>query len=415
MADNDKVLIIDCGSLFTKYGVSDTLPSNKSEDPFLLPSTFINSSGSYQLVSPTQVISDTGFYSTEYEFPLREGRILNFDLYFKLLQQIINQYVNQPSISNIVLTEQEILFPREREMLTEIMFEQFTFSNVFLARKAACAIYECQDRYFDLDKEKKEEKLTGIVLHSGDSYTSATPVYNGYTMVLPNNREPALMEIYNMKESYNIMDFNEDINIYQKSTLVPVGGLNLLYPLISKLNKSQGNPSKPINFTKYLESSQSDSNIPSIDFLDFDPDENINISNSSSLTKDDIIQVMFKRENKPKQQWKKCNVVDMIKNSIEDIDLELQKKLLSNIVLSGGNTSRIGFSQKLLKELKAEYEKYEDYSDVEIKVRESEKISNFTIWSGAEKMVKKDDFKHRWASREEYMENGPIIGEMKFF
>ena len=50
---------------------------------------------------------------------------------------------------------------------------------------------------------------------------------------------------------------------------------------------------------------------------------------------------MFKRENKPKQQWKKCNVVDMIKNSIEDIDLELQKKLLSNIVLSG-NYLKIG-------------------------------------------------------------------------
>lgn len=375
--DDDDILILDCGSLFTKYGISS---KSKSSDPLLLPSSFKNG----QLEYPTEILPNETYseYKKEFSFPLRKGKINEQDpeLYFKLIKQIINNYVSQSSISNIFMTEQEISVRRDREILTEILFEQFDFNNVFLARKAACAIYESQP-----------QSLTGIVLHSGDSYTCATAIYDGYPIKFP------------YKESCN-----------KQSSFAPIGGLDLLQPLISALNSNTLSSLTAVNYTNWFNFSSDNFRSP-LDFLEFtnseiNSEEKFDINYDSiqcTIKKKDIIEVMFSKE---KNNNKQCNVIDLIDNSLEGIDEELKKQMLSNIVLSGGNTSHIGFAQKVEKEVK---EKFKDkYSD--IKVTESENISNFTNWIGADKMVKTQSFKYKWANREEYLENGTRIGDMKF-
>lgn len=403
---NDKTIVIDCGSLFTKYGIISSNQTVDNETPdsegLLLPSSF--KKDQMILETPKYAKSEELYDDKNYEFPLREGRIQNFSKYIELLRQLIEQYINYPSIQNVVITEQELSIGREREMLTEIMFEQFNFKNVFLARKPVCAMYEgiCNS---DFEKNSTNTDFTGIVLHSGDSYTSATPVYDGYALFHPYH----IKNNFTGKKSDVITNFTaSEFEFYQNASIVPVGGFNLLHPVIQVIKKDCKTLEK-FEYTQWFESSQADYERSPFNFYQKTISEvHINKIINISFNTESISNVMFydKNQNNAQNQnndSRKCNIKTIIENSLFGVDEELKNQLMKNIVLSGGNTSHFGFAYKVRSLYQNE------------NVIEPKDLANFVIWEGAKRMVNSPNFSSRWATRDEYMENGPCIGQMKFF
>lgn len=69
----------------------------------------------------------------------------------------------------ILLTEPPLNPTKNRERMTEIMFEQYGFGGVYIAIQAVLTLYA-------------QGLLTGVVVDSGDGVTHIVPVYDGYAL-----------------------------------------------------------------------------------------------------------------------------------------------------------------------------------------------------------------------------------------
>lgn len=83
-------------------------------------------------------------------------------------------------------------------------------------------------------------------------------------------------------------------------------------------------------------------------------------------------------------------------------NVEIREAMLSNVVLSGGNSVFDGMDLRLATELK------KLAPAAEVKVASSPQ-REFSSWLGAAKMTALPSFENRWVSRQEYDESGPAI------
>lgn len=89
-------------------------------------------------------------------------------------------------------------------------------------------------------------------------------------------------------------------------------------------------------------------------------------------------------------------------DGIMKCDVEIRKTLLSNVVLSGGNSVFDGMDLRLATELK------KLAPAAEVKVASSPQ-REFSSWLGAAKMTALPSFENRWVSRQDYDESGPAV------
>jgi centractin len=94
---------------------------------------------------------------------------------------------------------------------------------------------------------------------------------------------------------------------------------------------------------------------------------------------------------------------NMIFNSINKVDMELRPKLYENILLSGGNTSIKGTSNKL-------YSEFKKLINPNMKINiHSPKTPNLLCWMGGNVISGLEIFKKMWISKEEWEEKGVQI------
>ena len=82
---------------------------------------------------------------------------------------------------------------------------------------------------------------------------------------------------------------------------------------------------------------------------------------------------------------------------------ELQKKLYSKIILSGGMANTPGLKNRLIKEIK---EQVPENFDVKIFVHPK---PNYSAWLGGSILTSMNSFKNLWITKEEYKEYGSQI------
>ena len=200
-------IVIDNGTGFTKMGYSGNL------DPdFVIPTAIAELQYSSSTVVSSAKNDDYNYYignkgieisktSNKHQliYPMQNGMINDWDVMEKFWHQSLYQYLKcDPTQHVIVLTEPPMNPPENREQIAEIFFETFNVSGLYIGVQAVFALVGCKRTFEDVingkQKEQKEKgkiddaqlnslnKLTGVVVDSGDGVTHVVPVCDGYSL-----------------------------------------------------------------------------------------------------------------------------------------------------------------------------------------------------------------------------------------
>ncbi|CAG9323059.1 unnamed protein product [Blepharisma stoltei] len=102
--------------------------------------------------------------------PIKRGIITDWDDMEKIWHHTFyNELRVAPDLHPLLMTEIALNPQNVREKITQIIFEVFSIPAFYLASQPALSLYS-------------SGKITGLVVDSGDSITSAVPIYEGYVL-----------------------------------------------------------------------------------------------------------------------------------------------------------------------------------------------------------------------------------------
>ncbi|KAI7866359.1 actin, cytoplasmic 2-like protein [Spinellus fusiger] len=303
--------------------------------------------------------------------PIQRGIINSWEDMENVWQYTFNELGVAPEEHNVLLTEPPKNPLRNRERMSECMFETFDVPSVYLSMQAVLSLYA-------------SGRTTGLVLDSGDNTSYAVSIFEGYPIqssvsridlagrdvtnylaCILNERghsftTPAELDIVrNIKETlcYVASDYNQEVQTAAQS---------------SDLEKSYTLPDGEV----------------------------INIGSECFRAPDIIFQPrMVDIESK--------SIHELINDSILNCDMDICKDLYSNILLSGGNTMYTGMADRVKKELTT-------LANSGIKVNIiAPPNRNHSAWIGGSILASLPTFQSMWITREEYYGSGPSIVHRK--
>jgi actin-related protein len=114
----------------------------------------------------------------ELSHPLNDGLIEDWDLFEKIMDYFYEKnFRTDPEYHPVLFTEPPWNAKANREKLTEIMFEKYKVPAYFLCKTAVLSAFA-------------NGRASALVIDSGASQTSCTPVYDGYALTQAMLRTP---------------------------------------------------------------------------------------------------------------------------------------------------------------------------------------------------------------------------------
>lgn len=190
-------VVIDNGTGITKMGYAENL-----EPEFVFPTavTELSKKGSLSVSTKNdelnyyigdeakRIVKTEDKYSIYY--PMQDGIINSWELMEKYWHQSIYNYMKcDPQENYFILTEPPLNPPENRENIAEIFFETFNVPGIYIGIQAAFSLIGTRkifedNKYEGLNEEQKKsiQRLTGMVLDSGDGVTHIVPVMDGYVI-----------------------------------------------------------------------------------------------------------------------------------------------------------------------------------------------------------------------------------------
>lgn len=132
------------------------------------------------------------------------------------------------------------------------------------------------------------------------------------------------------------------------------------------------------------------------------PDGNIVVVGEEAFSAPELL---FKPELAKK---KYSGLHELVYESVMRCDEKLRSRLLSNIMLTGGNSLLPGLEKRLEKELTTMLFKGGDKSNAGVRVVAQKGRENFT-WSGGAHLCSLSSFQRLWLSRQDYLETGATM------
>lgn len=106
--------------------------------------------------------------SLQISYPIENGIVKNWDDMEKLWDYTFHERLEiKTSEMKIMLTEPPLNPKKNREKLTEMMFEKYQFQGTHISIQAMLTLYA-------------QGLLTGVVVDTGDGVTHVVPVYEGF-------------------------------------------------------------------------------------------------------------------------------------------------------------------------------------------------------------------------------------------
>ncbi|XP_040855857.1 actin-related protein T1-like [Ochotona curzoniae] len=377
MSDSDvsdaPALIFDNGSGLCKVGLSGEngprhiISSVVGHPKFNIPSSKANPKKYFVGVEAVKQ-----YDSLYMHYPIERGLITGWDDMEKLWNYLFEvQLGMKPSEQPLLLTEPSLNPGETRERTTEIMFEKFSVPGFYLANHAVVALYA-------------SACVTGLVVDSGEGVTCTVPIFEGY--MLPHAVTKLCVA-------------GRDITEHITRLLLANG---CTYPCI--LNKAVVDDIKEklcyISMDPEKDRSKKSEELVRKYKL---PDGNV-IPIGEQLSQ--VPEVLFSPD-----QLGICNpgLSKMVSSSIMKCDIDIQKNLFAEIVLSGGNTLFPGLEERLMKELELLASK-----GTPIRITASPDRC-YSSWLGSSIMTSLSTFKQMWISSAEYKEIGTSVVQRKCF
>lgn len=302
--------------------------------------------------------------------PVKRGFMEDWDEMEHLWQHVYldklkTDSAKHPILVSVYADEQKFY----KEKIAQLFFENFNVPGFYSSNHSLFSLYATG-------------KTTGLVLDSGYGVTTVVPIIDGF------NRGYAHL----MAEIGG-----HDVNLHLENMIKKKsGGIELSASELETIKKTRLFLSK--NFEEEVEKYKSGAKDAVV--YDLPDGEKIEL-------KEEIVQSAELLFNPKIGGYNQAGVTDMIMSCLEKIEIEKRNDLLSNVILSGGNTKIDGFGGRLNQELI-----FRVPTSSKVKIHSSNE-RQFLTWSGAAIVSGLSTFQTMWITQADYDENGPTIVHRK--
>ncbi|KAL1915949.1 uncharacterized protein VTP21DRAFT_6337 [Calcarisporiella thermophila] len=348
----------------------------------------------------------------------RDGLVKDWDALEKMWEYAIKGRLRVRAEEHPLLVVEPAWNPREaREKMCEIAFESLNVPAFYLARDAVCTAFATG-------------RSTALVLSSGGGVTSAVPVYDGYVLQRGMQRQIVAGEFV----SDQILQGLEADGV----KVVPQ------YLVAKKHPVEPGQPANAVlkdrpntteSFHKYMkmrtihEFKESVCQVAEMPYdenvisarpqrpYEFPDGYNMNVGSERYRVPELLFQpqqyirkpVVGFTDEETRSVESAVGIPQLIFNSALSCDIDMRPSLLSNIVVTGGNTLFPGFTERINQDLYnlAFGQKFKIHAPGNTVERK------YSGWLGGSILASMGTFHQLWVSRKEYEESGASIVEKK--
>ncbi|XP_028922218.1 actin-85C-like [Ornithorhynchus anatinus] len=305
-------------------------------------------------------------------YPIDHGIVTSWDDMERIWRHVYQCELKiRASEQPVLLTEAPLNPLKNREKMTEIMFEGFSVPAMHVAVQAALALYA-------------SARTTGVVADSGDGVTHTVPIYEGYCL-------PHAVCRLDLA-GRDITEYFMRLLLEGGYSFVSTAEREIVRDIKEKLCYVALDPAsamkrKPREILK--EYKLPDGNIISIGNQLFRAPEALFVPAHLGLEAPGVHRMIF--------------------NSIMKCDMDVRRNLYSNILLSGGSTLFRGLDERVLKEMQAQAPR-------EMPVRIiAPPERKYCVWIGASILACLSSFRPMWVTLEDYKDFGPAAVHRKCF
>lgn len=321
-------------------------------------------------------------------YPIERGVVTNWNDMELIWQHTYELLRADPSDQPVVLTEPPLNPAKNREKMTEVMFELFQVPALYVATQAVLSLYA-------------NGGMTGVVLDAGDGVTNIVPIYEGYGLT----------------------------HTYSRVDLVGKDLTDYLSTLLSEQGVTMSSPAERDSMRDIKEKLCYVS-------LDYERDMALEEPQTAARPREEAMRVMSLQERTevyklpdgkrillgserfrcpeplfhPSLLGKdEMGLHEAIHHSIQLCDMDLHKRMYANIILSGGTTMFPNLEQRVRQELTG---MVSPFTRIKVTARPDRK---FSAWNGGAVLASLPGFKNMSIATKEYDEVGPSIVHRKCF
>ncbi|CAB3373601.1 actin-like [Cloeon dipterum] len=294
--------------------------------------------------------------------PLRRGRVDSWDDMILLWQYAFKEVLRvNPEEHPVLLSEQPLVPPVNREKMTQVLFETFNVPKMYVASQPVLTLFSIG-------------KITGLNVDTGLDATYAVPINNGFVV----------------REGVRRVDLGgHDLTAFMQRSIEQKGVLTqhantLVHHLCFVAQDLETELTSP------------------------------NLQVSYQLPDGQVVNVGPERVLAPEGLFnpsvigsEAMSVPQLVREAIIDSPAVLHKSLAKNVVLSGGPRLLPGYSTRLKTELEARL------TDLPIGVWGQEKNPAPSAWTGGAIFAELPTFQNLWITKAEYDDHGPAIVHKK--
>lgn len=338
----------------------------------------------------------------------RKGLYTDFDLFEKIVNEV---YKNNMEISSsqypLLISEYSQHNKEQRQKVCEIMFEKFSVPAFFMCKSGVLSCFA-------------SGRSTALILDSGASQTVAVPIHDGYAL------QKGIIKS-DLGGEYVTDKLLRHIEENMKVPIIPRHYLKVNVEGETKTAEIISHPNTHPSFDHYTKSEIARDIKENVCRI-LDPKGDNAAANTEKteyelpdgkrIVVDDfrfsIGEVFFNPPDSELAKDIELNSVkgfhQMILESINKCDVDLRKELLSNIILTGGNTLFSGFVDVMQKKL---VDIAPQNAKVKLIAYPHSVERRYSAWIGGSILSSLGSFQTMWIGKAEYDEYGSYIVEKK--